>query len=93
VVRVLPPGGRLVVSTPNHGVTRRLLLGLSRHAFERNFDPRSDHVRFFTAHSLRILLTVAGFDVRSIVAKHGVLLAEGTSGQDTATPTPSARHT
>ena len=93
VQRVLPPGGRLLISTPDHGALRRLWLGLSRRAFERNFDPRSDHVRFFTSHSLRALLGAADFDVAQIASKDGVLLARGISGQETASPATSARHT
>ena len=61
VARVLAPRGRLIVSTPDHGRALRLRLGLSAAAFERHFDPRADHVRFFTARTLATLLDVTGF--------------------------------
>jgi 2-polyprenyl-3-methyl-5-hydroxy-6-metoxy-1,4-benzoquinol methylase len=54
--RVLAPGGRLLLSTPAHDVLGRLGLALRRGAFEAHFDPRSDHLRFYTRRSLRTLL-------------------------------------
>jgi ubiquinone/menaquinone biosynthesis C-methylase UbiE len=75
VQRVLRPGGLLLVSTPSHGPLRRLWLGLSTRAFERTFEPRSDHVRFFTAGTLRALLTDAGFDAATVVRRRPLLLA------------------
>ncbi|MEA2299268.1 MAG: hypothetical protein QOF77_2204 [Solirubrobacteraceae bacterium] len=73
--RVLGPDGRLLVTTPDH--SRRLVWGLAlrRTAFERHFDPRSDHVRFFTVRTLGLLLEEAGFSPTSIVRRRGVLLA------------------
>jgi 2-polyprenyl-3-methyl-5-hydroxy-6-metoxy-1,4-benzoquinol methylase len=56
VRRVLRPGGALVLSTPAHGPLTRLGLGLSGRAFARRFDPRSDHLRFYTRRSLVALL-------------------------------------
>lgn len=56
VRRVLRSGGALLLSTPAHGPLTRLGLALSRSRFERRFDPRADHLRFYTAHSLRVLL-------------------------------------
>ncbi len=75
VRRVLRPGGRLLISTPDH--PRRLVLGLAlrRRAFERHFDPRADHVRFFTRRTLRVLLEAAGFTPVSIRGRRGSLLA------------------
>lgn len=61
VARVLAPEGRLIASTPDHGRALRLWLGLSAAAFERHFEPRSDHVRFFTARTLASLLAATGF--------------------------------
>lgn len=75
VRRILPPGGRLLLSTPDHGPLRRLRLGLSRAAFERNFDPRSDHVRFFTARTLRQTLEAAELGEAEITTTAGTLLA------------------
>jgi 2-polyprenyl-3-methyl-5-hydroxy-6-metoxy-1,4-benzoquinol methylase len=57
--RVLRWGGMLLVTTPRH---RRVIVATDAH-----FDPRSDHLRFFSAHTLRTILTEAGFakvDVR-----------------------------
>ena len=73
VARALAPGGLLVATTPAHGPALRLALGLSRAAFERHFDPRSDHVRFFTASTLRELLERSGFASVSIRARGGTL--------------------
>jgi 2-polyprenyl-3-methyl-5-hydroxy-6-metoxy-1,4-benzoquinol methylase len=75
VARVVGPGGRLAVSTPDHGWRRRLWLGVSRRAFETHFEPRSDHVRFFTRRSLAALLEAGGFEQIRIRAARGVLLA------------------
>jgi 2-polyprenyl-3-methyl-5-hydroxy-6-metoxy-1,4-benzoquinol methylase len=75
VHRVLVPGGLLVASTPDHGRALRLWLGISARAFERRFEPRSDHVRFFTRRSLRALLEAAGFAEIEIRARRGGLWA------------------
>jgi 2-polyprenyl-3-methyl-5-hydroxy-6-metoxy-1,4-benzoquinol methylase len=59
VRRVLRWGGRLLVTTPWHG---RLVIAPDTH-----FDPRADHLRFFSARTLRAVLADAGFatvDVR-----------------------------
>ena len=68
VRRVLRWGGRLLVTTPYHGRVALAWLALRGQALEEHFDPRADHLRFFTARSLRALLTDAGFaevDVRA----------------------------
>jgi 2-polyprenyl-3-methyl-5-hydroxy-6-metoxy-1,4-benzoquinol methylase len=59
VRRVLRWGGSLLVTTPWHG---RLVVASDAH-----FDPRSEHLRFFSARTLRSVLADAGFaqvDVR-----------------------------
>jgi 2-polyprenyl-3-methyl-5-hydroxy-6-metoxy-1,4-benzoquinol methylase len=59
VRRVLRWGGRLLATTPWHG---RLVVATDAH-----FDPRADHLRFFSARTLRAVLADAGFasvDVR-----------------------------
>ena len=61
--RVLRPGGTLLLTTPHHGPGTLLALALSRRRFARHFEPRSDHVRFFSPHTLRALLDDLGFDV------------------------------
>jgi len=48
--RLLHPGGRLLLTTPYHGLVKNLMLVLF--AFERHFDPTGPHVRFFTKRSL-----------------------------------------
>ena len=53
VRRVLRWGGRLLVTTPWHG---RLVVATDAH-----FDPRADHLRFFSARTLRAVLADAGF--------------------------------
>ena len=75
LVRVVAPGGLLVLSTPDHGWMLRLRLGVSRAAFERHFEPRADHLRFFTAGTLRSLLEAVGFEQIAIRRAGAVLLA------------------
>jgi len=54
VRRVLRWGGRLLVTTPWHG---RIVVATDAH-----FDPRADHLRFFSARTLRAVLEDAGFN-------------------------------
>ena len=61
VRRVLRPGGRLLLSTPAHGRLAMLGLALSGRRFDAHFDPRSDHLRFYTRRSLQRLLADFGF--------------------------------
>ena len=53
VRRVLRWGGTLLATTPWHA---RLVAGSDRH-----FDPRADHLRFFSARTLREVVADAGF--------------------------------
>ena len=62
VRRVLRSGGALVLSTPAHEPLTRLALALSGRAFAAHFDPRSDHLRFYTRRTLVALLEDFGFD-------------------------------
>jgi SAM-dependent methyltransferase len=63
VRRVLRPGGRLLVTVPDHRRLRTALIALTR--FEAHFDPLGQHVRFYTRRSLAATLEHAGFeDVR-----------------------------
>jgi 2-polyprenyl-6-hydroxyphenyl methylase/3-demethylubiquinone-9 3-methyltransferase len=61
VRRVLRPGGNLLLSTPAHGRLARLRLALSDRAFDAHFDPRADHLRFYTQRTLRRSLEDCGF--------------------------------
>ena len=63
VRRVLRPRGALVLSTPHHGRATLLRLAFSRRAFAAHFEPRSDHVRFYSPATLRALLEDLGFGV------------------------------
>jgi 2-polyprenyl-3-methyl-5-hydroxy-6-metoxy-1,4-benzoquinol methylase len=61
VRRLLRPGGSLLLSTPAHGRLARLRLALSGRAFDAHFDPRADHLRFYTRSTLRRSLEDCGF--------------------------------
>jgi 2-polyprenyl-3-methyl-5-hydroxy-6-metoxy-1,4-benzoquinol methylase len=60
--RVLRSGGALVLSTPAHEPLTRAALALSGRAFEAHFDPRADHLRFYTRRALHELLADFGFE-------------------------------
>jgi 2-polyprenyl-6-hydroxyphenyl methylase / 3-demethylubiquinone-9 3-methyltransferase len=60
--RVLRSEGTLVLSTPAHEALTRLRLGLDARAFEAHFDPRADHLRFYTRRALLTLLADFGFE-------------------------------
>jgi 2-polyprenyl-3-methyl-5-hydroxy-6-metoxy-1,4-benzoquinol methylase len=83
VRRVLRSTGLLLLSTPDHGPLERLRLALSGRAFEAHFDPRSDHLRFYTRRALVDLLGDFGFSEVEARARGGlpgarcVLLASG----------------
>ena len=62
VRRVLRSGGELLLSTPAHEPLRMLGLALSRRAFAAHFEPRSDHLRFYSRATLSDLLADFGFD-------------------------------
>ncbi len=66
VRRVLRPRGTLLLTTPHHGARTLLALALSPRRFAEHFDPRSDHVRFFSPRTLRELLDDLGFDVAEL---------------------------
>jgi 2-polyprenyl-6-hydroxyphenyl methylase / 3-demethylubiquinone-9 3-methyltransferase len=84
VRRVLRSGGSLMVSTPAHGPLTLLRLALCRRAFAQHFDPRSDHLRFYSRQTLTQLIREFGFDgiqVRSCGGRPGarrLLLAHAT---------------
>lgn len=59
--RVIRPGGRLVLTTPYHGLLKNLVIALLR--FEKHYHPYLSHIRFFTRRSLRMCMDHAGFSV------------------------------
>ena len=73
--RVLKPGGPLILTTPDH--PRRLLVrfALRPAVFEEHFGPYADHLRFFTAGTLRRVLEDAGFETVALTRGGGHLLA------------------
>jgi 2-polyprenyl-3-methyl-5-hydroxy-6-metoxy-1,4-benzoquinol methylase len=72
VRRVLRPGGRLLLSTPDHGQLTRFHLAISRGAFESHFDPFSDHLRFYTRPLLTRLLEEFRFESVRVSAVAGM---------------------
>jgi ubiquinone/menaquinone biosynthesis C-methylase UbiE len=81
--RVLRSGGLVLLSTPDHGPLSRWRLTFSRRTFEAHFDPRSDHLRFYTRGALAVLLADFGFEEVAVAGAGGlpgarrVLLARG----------------
>ncbi len=73
--RVLRSGGLLLISTPEHGPLSRLWIGLSRAAFQARFDPRADHLRFYTRQPLAELLADFGFVQVTVASVGGLPLA------------------
>lgn len=59
--RVLRSGGSLLVSTPAHGPLTLARLALSKRAFAAHFDPRGDHLRFYSRDTLTQLLAELRF--------------------------------
>jgi len=80
VRRVLRPQGTLLVTTPHHGPRILLGLALSPRRFAAHFEPRSDHVRFFSPRTLRALLGDLGFDVAELNVKQATILARAVRG-------------
>jgi 2-polyprenyl-6-hydroxyphenyl methylase/3-demethylubiquinone-9 3-methyltransferase len=62
VRRVLGPGGGLLLTTPDHGPLALLGLAVAPRRLDSHFDPRSDHLRFYTRRTLRGLLEDFRFD-------------------------------
>jgi SAM-dependent methyltransferase len=61
VRRVLRSEGTLLLSTPAHGRLGMFALALSHRRFDAHFDPRSDHLRFYSDRTLTRLLEDFGF--------------------------------
>jgi ubiquinone/menaquinone biosynthesis C-methylase UbiE len=78
--RVLRPRGTLLLTTPHHGPVTLLRLALSPRRFEQHFEPRSDHVRFFSPRTLGALLGDLGFDVAELRHRRGTIFARAVRG-------------
>ncbi|MDP1846252.1 MAG: class I SAM-dependent methyltransferase [Solirubrobacteraceae bacterium] len=74
VRRVLRPRGTLLLTTPHHGPVTLLRLALSPRRFAEHFEPRSDHLRFFSPRTLRGLLHDLGFEVAQLRVRHAKIL-------------------
>jgi 2-polyprenyl-3-methyl-5-hydroxy-6-metoxy-1,4-benzoquinol methylase len=72
VRRVLRPKGRLLLSTPDHGRLAMLRLALSRRAFGAHFDPRGEHLRFYSRGTLTALLEDFRFEQIQVRAVGGL---------------------
>jgi len=75
VRRVLRPRGTLLLTTPHHGPLTLLRLAVSPRRFAAHFEPRSDHLRYFSPRTLRALLDDLGFDVERLRVRHATILA------------------
>jgi 2-polyprenyl-3-methyl-5-hydroxy-6-metoxy-1,4-benzoquinol methylase len=71
VRRVLRSGGTLLISTPAHSRLRLLGLALSRRAFAEHFDPRGEHLRFYSRETLTQLVADFGFEQISVRSAAG----------------------
>jgi 2-polyprenyl-3-methyl-5-hydroxy-6-metoxy-1,4-benzoquinol methylase len=71
VRRVLRSGGSLLLSTPAHGRLTMLALALSSRRLDEHFDPRADHLRFYTSRTLPRLLADFGFEHIDVRAAGG----------------------
>ena len=73
--RVVKPGGVAAVTTPDHGRRTLLRLALRPRAFDEHFHPYADHLRFFSARTLRAVLRDAGFERVEVSRRRGRLYA------------------
>lgn len=76
VRRVLPSGGRLLLTTPDHPPALLHRLADDPAAFDAHFDPRSDHLRFFSERTLRALVEDLRFDVAELASDGETLFLE-----------------
>jgi len=76
VRRVLRSGGILLLSTPAHSALHTLRWSLSKRAFDAQFDPLSEHLRFYTTRTLTRLLDDFGFEEVRIRGTGRVLRAQ-----------------
>ena len=69
VRRVLRPGGRLLITTPDHGRLRLLVGGIERYS-----PPLGDHLHLYSHRSLRAVLADLGFTAIAVRAAGGPIL-------------------
>jgi 2-polyprenyl-3-methyl-5-hydroxy-6-metoxy-1,4-benzoquinol methylase len=69
--RVLRSGASLLVSTPAHGPLALARLALSQRAYAAHFDPRGDHLRYYSRETLAALLGDFGFEAISVRSAGG----------------------
>jgi ubiquinone/menaquinone biosynthesis C-methylase UbiE len=72
VRRVLRSGGVLLLSTPGHGPLRMLALALRPRLLDAHFDPRGEHLRFYTRRTLAALLADFGFEAVEVRGAAGL---------------------
>jgi len=61
ISRILKPGGKLLLTTPYHGLSKNLLIVLF--AFDKHFNPTGLHIRFFSKKMLFNFLEKYGFKI------------------------------
>jgi SAM-dependent methyltransferase len=71
VARVLAPGGRLLLTTPNHP-----RMALAVRGIERYSEPFGDHLHLYTRRSLTLALTELGFEQVEVRGVGGPPLAK-----------------
>ncbi|UGS38845.1 class I SAM-dependent methyltransferase [Capillimicrobium parvum] len=81
VRRVLPSGGRLLLTTPDHPPQLLQRLAADPEAFAEHFEPRADHVRFFNERSLREVVEDLGFEAVEIEADGRTLWLAAVRGR------------
>lgn len=59
--RVLKPGGKLILTTPYHGLVKNMIIVLK--GYEQHYNPYLSHIRFFSRNSLTECLERAGFAI------------------------------
>jgi ubiquinone/menaquinone biosynthesis C-methylase UbiE len=64
MARILRPGGKILLTTPYHGLIKNLLITIF--AFNKHFNPISPHIRFFTKKTLLELLNKNNLKVLKI---------------------------
>jgi 2-polyprenyl-3-methyl-5-hydroxy-6-metoxy-1,4-benzoquinol methylase len=69
--RVLRSGGRLMLSTPRLGRAQLLAAASSDRAFASRFDPRAEHLRFYSSATLRELIASYRFEQISVRSAAG----------------------